>query len=81
MPIKHINNVVSAKLPSKDEDPALHQLVYNLIRHRETHLDSSYSCCNKKGRCIYNFPQPIRLETTVDEYGRVQYRRRSKDDA
>ena len=59
----------------------LHQLVHDLMRHRETHLDSPYSRCNRKGKCQYGFPQPIRLETMIDDYGRVQYRRRSKDDA
>jgi len=44
-------------------------------------LDSKYSCCNKKGKCVYSFPQPIQAETTIDEYGRVRYQRRLEKDA
>lgn len=51
------------------------------MTHKRNHLDSKYSRCNKKGKCIYGFPQPIQAETTIDEYGRAKYRRRSEKDA
>ena len=51
------------------------------MTHNKNHLDSKYSRCNKKGKCVYGFPQPIQAETTIDEYGRVRYRRRSEKDA
>jgi hypothetical protein len=51
------------------------------MTHKRNHLDSEYSRCNKKGKCIYGFPQPIQPETTIDEYGRAKYRRRSEKDA
>jgi hypothetical protein len=51
------------------------------MRHKETHLQSEYSRCNKRGKCIYGFPQPVQPHTVVDENGRVKYRRRSEQDA
>ena len=67
---------MSAKLPSKEEDVELRQLVDEFMRHKETHLQSTESGCNKKGKCIYGFPHAVREQTIVDEYGRVQYCRR-----
>ena len=81
IPLDCIDNVVCAELPSKEDEPELYQLVNDFMRHRDTHLQSEYSRCNKKGKCIYGFPQPVRPQTVVDEYGRVKYRRRSEQDA
>jgi hypothetical protein len=72
---------MSAELPSKEEDVELHQLVNEFMRHKDTHLQSTESRCNKKGKCIYSFPHAVREQTTVDEYGRVQYRRRGPESA
>lgn len=80
IPLECIDDVVRAELPPKD-DTELYQLVNNFMRHKETHLQSKYSRCNKKGKCIYGFPQPIQPQTVVDEHGRVKYRRRSEKDA
>jgi hypothetical protein len=81
IPLEHIDDVVQAELPSQEKEPELYQLVNDFMRHRETHLQSEYSRCNKKGRCIYGFPQPVQPYTMVDEHGRVKYRRRSEQDA
>ena len=81
IPLDYIDDVVRAELPPKDNDPVLHQLVNDFMRHNENHLESEYSCCNQKGKCLYSFLQPVQPETKVDEYGRVKYRRRSEQDA
>ena len=67
-----------------DDGPRSHRLrklVQDFMIHKDTHLQSQFSRCNKKGKCIYGFPQATQQETIVDEYGRVKYRRRSADDA
>jgi Helitron helicase-like domain at N-terminus len=81
IPLNSIDDVVRAELPSKEEDPELYQLVNEFMRHKESHLDSANSRCNKKGKCVYGFPHPVREQTTVDEYGRVLYRRRGSESA
>lgn len=49
--------------------------------HPHNHLDTTYSRCNKKGKCCYGFPHPSTSLTSVDEFGRVHLRRRSAIDA
>ena len=51
------------------------------MRHKESHLESPSSQCNKNGKCIYSFPHPIREHTTIDKYKRVLYHRRNKESA
>jgi hypothetical protein len=72
---------VLAELPDKDDKPELYQLVNEFMRHKENHLENPSSRCNRKGKCIYGFPHPVRERTTVDEYRRVLYRRRTKESA
>ena len=57
IPIDHINDVVSTELPLEDRE--LRQLVEEFMQHKESHLISPKSHCNKKGRCIYNFPHTV----------------------
>jgi hypothetical protein len=37
------------------------------------------SCCNKDGHCIYQFPQPIVQQTTVDNQGCVHFQYRKEE--
>ena len=50
------------------------------MTHNRNHLSTEYSRCNKNGKCIYGFPQPLRPHTVMQEDGRVQYRRDAEDD-
>jgi hypothetical protein len=64
--------------------PGLRHLVLQYMMHPIDHLNpDKYSRCNKDkiGKCQYNYPHPIRLETTVDEFGRPLYRRRHTEDS
>ena len=81
LPFANIDDIISAELPTEESDPALRKLVSSFNTHRKTHLDSPNSRCYKKGKCQYNFPHPVTLNTTIDEFGRVQYRRRKDEDA
>ena len=51
--LNNIDDVVSAELPSKDDKLELYQLVNEFMRHKESHLESLSSRCNKNGKCIY----------------------------
>ena len=46
------------------------------MQHKESHLLSPKSHCNKKGKCIYGFPHAVQERTTIDDHSRVQYCRR-----
>lgn len=74
-----------AELPTDEMErqyPGIKDTVNQYMQHHRNHLDPGiYSRCNKNGTCTYNFPHPIRNETTVDDYGRPLYRRRHVEDA
>ncbi|KAJ6019739.1 hypothetical protein N7499_003178 [Penicillium canescens] len=71
---------ICAELPDPDEDPALHAAIGRFHMHSQNHLDRSTSRCNRDGRCIYEYPQPINNQTYMDDLGRVHYRRRKQED-
>jgi len=48
--------------------------------HGQDHLTRLGSRCNRDGRCIYGFPQHRQQSTTIDEHGRVHWRRREDED-
>jgi Helitron helicase-like domain at N-terminus/PIF1-like helicase len=75
-----MDDLVSAELPSEEVDPSLREIILRCNIHPRTHLKNPSSRCNRNGRCIYNFPQPIQERTTVDEFGRVHLRRRHVED-
>lgn len=68
-----IDSSVSAELPDNDEDA-------RLVRQFMIHGCGSY--CRPEGRpCRFKYPKPVHMHTTIDDEGRVQYRRRSPQDA
>lgn len=75
-----IDSIISAEIPSSEDDPHLRELVLRFNQHPHTHLNTTYSRCNKDGKCIWGFPQPIREKTELNQYGRVHYRRRKEED-
>jgi hypothetical protein len=48
--------------------------------HNPNHLDSPRSRCYKDGKCIYGYPQALQTVTTLDNNGRVIFRRRKEED-
>ena len=84
IPFDQIDKLVSAEFPTGDNlsaaDQRLRDLMLKNMQHPKDHLnDDRYSRCNKNGSCEYGFPHPIRARTTVDEHGRVLYRRRKEE--
>ena len=49
--------------------------------HPTTHLSVPYSRCNKQGVCCFGFPYMLQETTTLNEFGRIQYRRRKPQDS
>ena len=49
--------------------------------HSRDHLTRPGSRCNHNNRCIYGFPYKVQPTTTINDFGRVQWRRRSEEDA
>jgi hypothetical protein len=52
------------------------------MQHNQDHLNTEgYSRCRKNGKCIWNYPHSIHPTTTLDEFGKPIYRRRTAQDA
>ncbi|KAF3405665.1 ATP-dependent DNA helicase PIF1 [Penicillium rolfsii] len=80
LPLSQLDGFICAELPDPDEDPALHAAIGRFHMHSQNHLDRPTSRCNRDGRCIYGYPQPINNQTYMDDLGRVHYRRRKQED-
>ena len=80
LPFEEIDSVVSAEVPNHNQDPELYDIVQQFQIHPHTHLSVPYSRCNKQGTCVFGFPHSLQPTTTINEQGRVQYRRRNPTD-
>ncbi|XP_021771182.1 uncharacterized protein LOC110735317 [Chenopodium quinoa] len=65
-----IDVIISAKIPDKDRDPLTYETVTKNMLH------GPCGPCLIDGKCLKHFPKKFCAETTFDENGFVQYRRR-----
>lgn len=78
IPFDQLDTIVSAELPR--HNPTRREKVQRYMMHSRDHLTRAGSRCNQEGRCIYEFPHCLQPTTTIDEYGRVHWRRRDEED-
>jgi hypothetical protein len=78
LPIHEIDCIVKARLPQ--DNPSLQAKVQKFMTHNPNHLTREVSRCRKGNKCIYGFPHPITPRTSVNEDGRVLYRRSTERD-
>jgi hypothetical protein len=78
IPFDLLDSIISAELPR--DNPARREKVQHYMIHSCDHLTWMSSQCNRDGQCIYGFPHNLQETTTVDEYGRVHWRRRLEED-
>jgi hypothetical protein len=50
------------------------------MTHSRDHLTRENSRCRKGNICVYGFPRPLSLETSIDDSGRVHFRCLTEDD-
>lgn len=48
--------------------------------HSRDHLTRAGSRCNRDGHCLYDFPHALQPSTTIDDFGRVHWKRRDEED-
>ena len=73
IPHNCIDDLITCTLPSNNEP--LKQKIKRFMTHKADHLTRENSQCNKNGRCIYGYPQPLCEHTWIDEEsGRVIYK-------
>ncbi|CAH1419114.1 unnamed protein product [Lactuca virosa] len=75
--VEHIDRVISAEIPNKDDDPELYALVSEIMMHGPCGSDNPKCPCMIDNKCSKNFPKTFTEHTSVDENGYLIYRRRN----
>ncbi|XP_035829924.1 uncharacterized protein LOC118479488 [Helianthus annuus] len=71
-----IDDLISAEIPSKIDDPSGYKAVTDYMLHGPCGNDARSAPCTTDGKCMKHFPKPFYRETTIDEDGYPVYRRR-----
>ncbi|XP_076890293.1 uncharacterized protein LOC143541329 [Bidens hawaiensis] len=74
--VEHIDPLICAEIPEKNEDPELYTLVSDFMIHGPCGADNMKCSSMVNKRCSKKFPKKFRNETCVDTKGFPQYRRR-----
>ncbi|XP_062224416.1 uncharacterized protein LOC133922908 [Phragmites australis] len=71
-----IDTLISAELPDPRSDPLGYGLVQEFMVHGPCGPMNLHCSCMKEGVCSKRFPKSFNAETSIDEAGFPQYRRR-----
>lgn len=77
---EHIDKIISAEIPNKDEDPLLFQIITASMIHGPCGTFNYMSPCMKDGQCTKRYPRAFLLETQTGQDGYPTYRRRRPED-
>ncbi|CAI9277014.1 unnamed protein product [Lactuca saligna] len=72
---ENIDHVICAKLPDKELERDLHQIVSNNMIHGPYDNDFPFMPCMKNGKCSKGFPKDFTKDTYIDEDSYPVYRR------
>ncbi|CAN7055491.1 unnamed protein product, partial [Brassica oleracea var. botrytis] len=78
---EEVDEIISAELPNKEEDPTAYDLVTKHMIHGPCGLFNPKSPCMENNECTKKYPRPYNDNTSIDKSGYVLYRRRLNDDA
>ncbi|KAH1110930.1 hypothetical protein GYH30_009646 [Glycine max] len=74
-----IDHIISAEIPSHENDPKLYTLVQNHMIHGPCGILQPKSPCMKEGKCSCFYPKMFHPQTVLDSNGYPIYRRRNDD--
>jgi len=72
-----IDQIISAEIPSKEDDPELYTLVQNHMVHGPCGILCFKSPCMKEGKCSRFYPKKFQPHTLLDSDGYPDYHRRN----
>ncbi|GKB77664.1 hypothetical protein Tco_0944559, partial [Tanacetum coccineum] len=72
-----VDQYISAKIPDKEEDPELYQIVTDHMMHGPCGPKNLSCLCMVGFKCTKKFPKQFNESTFIDESGYVIYRRRN----
>ncbi|CAN7135967.1 unnamed protein product [Brassica rapa subsp. narinosa] len=76
---EEVNEVISAELPNKEEDPEAYNLVTKHMIHGPCGVINPKSPCMENNVCTKKYPRPYNNSTSIDKSGYVLYRRRRNE--
>ncbi|XP_062189934.1 uncharacterized protein LOC133892964 [Phragmites australis] len=74
-----IDDIISAEIPDKEEDPEAYATVENFMMHGPCGETNKNSPCMVDNKCTKHFPKGFNSETIIDEDGFPVYRRRDDE--
>ncbi|KAD4180420.1 hypothetical protein E3N88_29011 [Mikania micrantha] len=74
--VEHIDPLISAEIPNKNEDIELYTLVSDYMIHGPCGIHNIKCPCMIDKKCSKNFPKKFREHTSIDSSGFPLYRRR-----
>ncbi|XP_024006616.1 uncharacterized protein LOC112083117 [Eutrema salsugineum] len=72
-----IDKIICAEIPDKDIDPALYEIVGDVMMHGPCGALNKDSVCMADGKCTKYFPKPCSPITKIDDVRYPIYRRRN----
>ncbi|KAH1086548.1 hypothetical protein GYH30_018184, partial [Glycine max] len=79
--LDEIDQIISAEIPSQQDDPELYSLVKNHMVHGPCGSLNPGSPCMKEGKCSHFYPKMFHLHIVLDADGFPVYRRRNNGNA
>ncbi|XP_013705031.1 uncharacterized protein LOC106408890 [Brassica napus] len=76
---EEVNEIISAELPNKEEDPEAYNLVTKHMIHGPCGVINPKSPCMENNVCTKKYPRPYNNSTSIDKSGYVLYRRRRNE--
>ncbi|CAN6825137.1 unnamed protein product [Brassica oleracea] len=76
---EEVDEIISAELPNKKEDPEAYNLVTKHMIHGPCGVINPKSPCMENNVCTKKYPRPYNDSTLIDKSGYVLYRRRRNE--
>ncbi|CAN7087727.1 unnamed protein product, partial [Brassica oleracea var. botrytis] len=76
---EEVDEIISAELPNKEEDPEAYNLVTKHMIHGPCGVINPKSPCVENNVCTKKYPRPYNDSTSIDKSGYVLYRRRRNE--
>ncbi|XP_023741779.1 uncharacterized protein LOC111889853 [Lactuca sativa] len=77
--VEHIHQIISAEIPSIQQDPALYSLVKEFMIHGPCGAQNVNCPCIVDNKCSKNFPKNFSEHTSIDGNGFPIYRRKNDE--
>ncbi|CAN6924720.1 unnamed protein product, partial [Brassica oleracea] len=77
--LEEVDEIISAELPNKEEDPEAYNLVTKHMIHGPCGVINPKSPCMENNVCTKKYPRPYNDSTSIDKSGYVLYRRRRNE--